>query len=73
MDGGEGTAEWALLLLVLGLTGWFWQDATLKSPGFYVKMFRAFQTRENRVSEANCNTSVTWFSARHQRDRAVCG
>jgi len=30
VDGGQGTAEWTLLLLVLCLTGWLGQDTTLK-------------------------------------------
>ena len=30
VDGGQGTAVWTLLLLVLGLTGWLGQDTTLK-------------------------------------------
>ena len=26
----QSSAEWSLLLLVFGLTGWFWQDSSLK-------------------------------------------
>ena len=30
VDRSQSSAEWSLLLLVFGLTGWFWQDSSLK-------------------------------------------